>query len=315
MPATIVERLISVQGLLTLLGAMTLTAGGFALIASSYRTSRQELARRLELVRPTIPFASIGKSRRPSDDDPFHMPGYSMPIASRREIVRIFLRLGVSADRALTYFTTIRLGLGALLSAFVWFEVRHIPAFAASSVLTITVMAITAIVAWFVPKLFIDYNVRQRAKAVRAGLPDALELLVVCVEAGLSLEDGLARVVSELKRSQPALADELDLTLADLRILPNRDQALVNLADRVDVPSIRAVVTTLTQALRYGTPLAHSIRVVASDMRNDFLLEMEERANRLPAFLTLPVMLFLMPTIFLVVGGPAALRVIDAFHR
>ena len=145
-------------------------------------------------------------------------------------------------------------------------------------------------------------------------MPDALELLVVCVEAGLSLEDGLDRVVTELRRSQPALADELDLTLADLRILPSRDQALLNFAERIDIPNVRSVVTTLAQTLRYGTPLAQSLRVVAAEMRDDFLIELEERANRLPAYLTLPVILFLMPTIFLVVGGPAALRLFDAFH-
>jgi tight adherence protein C len=179
----------------------------------------------------------------------------------------------------------------------------------------IVIMAMAAIISWFLPMFLIAYGVKQRTKAVRSGLPDALELLVVCVEAGLSLEDGLGRVVNELQRSQPALADELGLTLADLRILPSRDQALTNLADRVDVPSVRSVVTTLTQTLRYGTPLAQSLRVVASEMRNDFLIEMEERANRLPAYLTLPVMLFLMPTIFLIVGGPAALRMLEAFHR
>ena len=119
-----------------------------------------------------------------------------------------------------------------------------------------------------------------------------------------------------MKRSQPALADELNLTLADLKILPSRDQALANLAERVDVPSVRSVVTTLAQTLRYGTPLVQALRVTAAELRNDYLVEMEERANRLPAYLTLPVILFLMPTIFLVVGGPAVLRIIDAFtHR
>src|SRR5581483_4007483 len=142
-----------------------------------------------------------------------------------------------------------------------------------------------------------------------------LELLVVCAEAGLSLEDGLSRIVNELHRAQPALADELGLTLADLKILPSREQALTNLAERVNVPSVRTVVTTLAQTLRYGTPLAQALRVVAAEMRNDFLLEMEERANRLPAFMTLPVMCFLMPTIFLIVGGPAALKLLDSFQN
>ena len=158
----------------------------------------------------------------------------------------------------------------------------------------------------------------RHARLQPLGLPGRAQVaavLAVCVEAGLSLEDGLARVVTELGRSQPALADELGLTLADLKILPSRDQALANFAARIDIPSIRAVITTLAQTLRYGTPLAQSLRVVAAEMRNDALIDLEERANRLPAYMTVPVILFLMPTIFLIVGGPAALRLFDAFHR
>lgn len=315
MTPTLLEGLISAKGLLTLTGAMMLMAGGLALIASSYRTRDQQLVRRLELVEPAVSLAPLHKGSRPTGDDPFRVPAHRMPMASRREIIRNFSRFGVSAERALTLFSLSRFCLGALVGALVWLETRQIAALAASSLLSIVIMAMAAIVAWFLPKLFIDYSVKQRAKAVRAGLPDALELLVVCVEAGLSLEDGLARVVTEIKQSQPALGDELGLTLADLKILPSRDQALTNLADRVDVPSVRGVVMTLTQTLRYGTPLAQSLRVVAAEMRNDSLIEMEERANRLPAYLTLPVMLFLMPAIFLVVGGPAALRIMDAFHK
>jgi tight adherence protein C len=133
----------------------------------------------------------------------------------------------------------------------------------------------------------------------------------VCVEAGLALEDGIDRIAFELKDSRPALADELALTSADLKILPSRDQALANLADRVDVASVRSVVTTLSQTMRYGTPLAQAIRVVAAEMRNESLIQLEERANRLPTMLTIPMMLFIMPTIFLVIGGPSVLRLID----
>ena len=145
------------------------------------------------------------------------------------------------------------------------------------------------------------------------GLPDAIELLVVCVEAGLALEDGIDRIVIELKHSQPKLAEELALTSADLKILSSRDQALANLAERIDTPSVRSVVTTLSQTLRYGTPLAQAMRVVAADMRNDSLFQLEERANRLPVMMTIPMMLFIMPTIFLIVGGPAALKLMDHF--
>ena len=117
-------------------------------------------------------------------------------------------------------------------------------------------------------------------------MPEALDLLVVCVDAGLSLEDGLSRVVSELRASRPALADELALTSADLRILPSRDQALAKMSERVDLASIRSVTTTLAQTLRYGTPLAQALRVIATEMRNDALIQMEQRANQLPALLT-----------------------------
>jgi tight adherence protein C len=153
------------------------------------------------------------------------------------------------------------------------------------------------------------------ADAAVEGLPNALELLVICIEAGLSLEDALDRVVIELRGSHPVLAEQLAITSADLKILPSRDQALANLAERVDRPEIRSVVTTLAQTMRYGTPLAQAMRVVASEMRNEALVALEEKANRLPVLMTVPMMLFIMPTIFLIIGGPAVLHLIDTFLR
>lgn len=315
MASSILENFVTVQGLLTLVGAMLLMAGGLALIASGNRTQNELLARHVELVQPVVAHTMAKGVARPSSDDPFRLPVRGISVASQREIIRYFSKLRVSDDRALTYFVATRLIAATILGALAWIWAWNIAAFASSPLIPIVIMVMAAIISWFLPMLVIAYGVKQRTKQVRSGLPDALELLVVCVEAGLSLEDGFDRVVNELRRSQPALADELGLTLADLRILPSREQALANLAERVDVPSVRSVVTTLTQTLRYGTPLAQALRVVAAEMRNDFLIELEERANRLPAYMTIPVMLFLMPTIFLIVGGPAALRLLDSFHR
>jgi tight adherence protein C len=139
--------------------------------------------------------------------------------------------------------------------------------------------------------------------------------LVICVEAGLSFEDGIDRVAGVLNKSQPALAEELAMTAADLKILPSRDEALAGLAERIDTPSVRSVVTTLSQTLRYGTPLAQGLRVVAGELRNDTLMRLEERANQLPSLMTIPMMLFIMPTIFMIVAGPAVLRVIDVLKH
>ncbi|MCK9915527.1 type II secretion system F family protein [Microbacteriaceae bacterium K1510] len=297
------------------LATLALVVGGVALVASALRTRDSTLARRVAMVEPYGGRAP-GRRQASASEALFRLPASGLSAPSQREISRLFGRLGLSRMQALTAFTISRFVLvaGLGLATFLWLE--RFGSLAGTPLLPLLIAAMVAIVSWFLPMLIISHRLKQRTKAVRSGLPDALELLVVCVEAGLSLEDGLARVVTELKRSQPALADELDLTLADLRILPSRDQALANLAERVDVPSVRSVVTTLVQTLRYGTPLVQALRVTASELRNDYLIELEERANRLPAYLTLPVIVFLMPTIFLIVGGPAALRLIDAFmHR
>jgi len=300
-------------GLLAPLGAMALLAAGVAMIASGLRVRRELVARRVDLVRPRTAAAKPKQEAGPSRLQ--GMPFQRLSLAQQLEISRLFSTVASSSRRAMTYFTVTRLVLaaGSGVLGLLWAD--RLEALAASPVLPVAVAAVATVLGWFLPLLFLRYRLRQRAKVVSAGLPDALELLVICVEAGLSLEDGLARVVKELARSQPALAQELALTAADLKILPSRDEALARLAERVDVPTVRSVVATLSQTLRYGTPLAKSLRTLGAEVRNDFLLQLEERANRLPALLTLPVILFIMPTIFLIIGGPAALRLIDIFPR
>ncbi|AXK82924.1 type II secretion system F family protein [Pseudolabrys taiwanensis] len=305
-----------VSTLPALLAALALAAGGALLIASALRTRDEALARRVAMVEPRGTKFTRRGAPTGTAESLFRLPEGALSAASQREVGRMFSGLGLSPARALTAFTMMRLVVVAVLGIGTFLWLRGFGAFANTPLLPVLLAAMVAIGGWFLPMTIVSYRLKQRTKAVRSGLPDALELLVVCVEAGLSLEDGLDRVVTELKRSQPALADELNLTLADLRILPSRDQALANLAERVDVPSVRSVVTTLAQTLRYGTPLVQALRVTSAELRNDSLIELEERANRLPAYLTLPVIVFLMPTIFLIVGGPAALRLIDVFmHR
>lgn len=168
---------------------------------------------------------------------------------------------------------------------------------------------------WLTPFVIGRSLASDRTRLVVEGLPEAIELMVVCVDAGLALEDTLDRVIAELAHTRPVLVDELSITSADLKLLPNRDQALFGLAKRIDAPSVRSMVMTLSQTMRYGTPLAQALRTVASELRNDSIFRLEERANSLPTLLTIPMMIFIMPTIFLVIGGPAALRLLDTFLR
>ncbi len=306
----------SLTDLPVLLASLALCVAGLALVASGRRTRNEALTRRVGLIEPRFALATPQLTPRPGGEALFRTPMQGISDPSQRQIARFLSHVGIRPNRAVAAFTALRLLVVLIFGVGTYSWASQLDRFAASPLVPVLIAAMAAILGWFVPMFLVSRASKQRTKAVRAGLPDALELLVVCVEAGLSLEDGLARVVTELRNSQPALADELDITLADLAILPSREQALANLAARVDAPSVRSVVTTLAQTLRYGTPLVQALRVTAAELRSDYLIELEERANRLPAYMTIPVIVFLMPTIFLVVGGPAALRLIDAFaHR
>jgi tight adherence protein C len=168
---------------------------------------------------------------------------------------------------------------------------------------------VVAIVFGFAPVLGLRQAIKRRQTRLRRQLPDGLDLLVICAEAGLSLDAGLTRVARELGLSAPDLADELGLTAVELGFLPNRRQALMNLTKRTDLPPIRGVVNTLVQTERYGTPLAHSLRVLSAEFREERMLKAEEKAAKLPATLTVPMILFILPTLFIVIIGPAVIQV------
>ncbi len=165
------------------------------------------------------------------------------------------------------------------------------------------------------PGIWLKNKIDKRYQLIRKGVPDALDLLVICVEAGLSLDAALARVAREFGPGAPELADEFRLTSIELGFLPERRQALDNLAKRADLPAIRALVGSLQQTEKYGTPLAQSLRVLATEFRAERMLRAEEKAARLPATLTVPMVVFILPTLFIVLIGPAVLHVIDAMRK
>jgi hypothetical protein len=153
----------------------------------------------------------------------------------------------------------------------------------------------------------------RRVGRMQKGLPDALDLMVICAEAGLSLDATLNRISRELEASWPELAEEFGITAAELTFLPDRRQAFDNLNARTNMASIRGVVNTLLQTAKFGTPLANSLRVLAAEFRDARMIRAEEKAARLPALLTVPLILFILPTLFIVLLGPAALGIIDTF--
>lgn len=162
------------------------------------------------------------------------------------------------------------------------------------------------------PEIYLSNKSSKRTTEIQKGLPDALDLLVICAEAGLTVDAAFNRVAKELGRAYPELGDEFALTAIELSFLNERKQAFDNLAYRVDLEAVKGVVTTMIQTERYGTPLASALRVLSAEFRNERMMRAEEKAARLPAIMTVPLILFILPVLFVVILGPAACSISDA---
>ncbi|MFA6279398.1 MAG: type II secretion system F family protein [Bdellovibrionales bacterium] len=166
-----------------------------------------------------------------------------------------------------------------------------------------------AFIGWVLPDVIVKNMSQKREDVLRRSAPDALDLLVICAEAGLGLDSAFDRVSREIAPTAPELAQELALTGVELNFLPDRHKALRGLSERIPLPSIIALVNTLIQTEKYGTPLAQALRVLSAEMREDRMMKAEEKAAALPAILTVPMILFILPPLFVVLIGPAALKV------
>jgi tight adherence protein C len=216
---------------------------------------------------------------------------------------------------ALVVFLGLRLILPLILGVLAWIVVRAVVGAALPTVHQLLGAAIGIALGGYAPSLVLRNAIRQRQRKIQKALPDALDLLVISAEAGLSLDGALTRVAREIGFASPELADELGLTAIELGFLPNRGEALRNLMRRVDMPSVRGVVNTLAQTEKYGTPLAQSLRVLALEFRDQRMMKAEEKAGRLPATLTVPMILFILPTLFVVLIGPAIIQVVHTFRH
>ena len=168
------------------------------------------------------------------------------------------------------------------------------------------------ILAYKAPDLYLKNRIQKRSAAIRKGLPDALDLLVICAEAGLTVDAAFGRVARELGKAYPELGDEFALTSIELGFLTDRRLAFENLANRIDLDAVRGVVATMIQTEKYGTPLASALRVLSAEFRNERMMRAEEKAARLPAIMTVPLILFILPVLFIVILGPAACSINDA---
>jgi tight adherence protein C len=232
-----------------------------------------------------------------------------------RDAVDRLARAGWRSKDALIIYLFSRLTLpifagGMALIAFYGLEVANI-----EPVFRLIVVMVCTIAGFMLPNVFVSNMQSRRRKNLLKATPDMIDLMVICTEAGLSLDATISRVAREIYQASPEMADELTVTSSELAYLAERQQALDNWRRRVDLPAIQALCTTLLQTEKFGTPLAQALRVLALEQRDERMLRAEEKAARLPAIMTIPLITCILPSLFVVVIGPAILNVMDALMK
>ena len=227
----------------------------------------------------------------------------------------LLAQAGMRSNEAMIRYLFARLAMPFVFGALVLFDSYSTHIIPIPERFRLAAIAAAAFVGFFAPGVYIKNLITKRQHQLQLGLPDGLDLMVICAEAGLSLDAGLTRVARELEPSWPELSEELGLTAAELTFLPERRQAFENLNARTNMSAIRGVVNTLLQTAKFGTPLAQSLRVLAAEFREARITRAEEKAARLPAMLTVPMILFILPTLFIVLLGPAGMTIADTFSK
>jgi tight adherence protein C len=295
-----------------------LAAGGAALLllalplaAAAERSER--IARRLLSAQRAAGVDRVGVERGASDRllglvsalGAVLLRGRLLSARTVAELEQTLLAAGLRGDQALPVFLGAKVA-GLLLLPLAAFS--GLAGFGAGGQTLLLGTVGAAIAGMLLPDL-IARRMRARYLAeLERGLPDALDMLVICAEAGLGLEAAVQRVAEEIRPAHRAVGAEFRLTASEMKILADRRLALTNMGERTGVDTLKRLATTLSQTLQYGTPLAQALRTLAAEMRQEQLIRFEARAARLPVLLTLPMIVFILPTLFLIVAGPAVLR-------
>lgn len=236
--------------------------------------------------------------------------GSTVPIfspAQQKEVHQKLVRSGIRNVKAPLIVSASAIlcgcGLAAAATLFAWPYLEHQP-----MVLKPVVSIMALYLGTLLPRLVLDRIAASRRTAIQDSLPDALDLLVICTNAGLSMGMALQRVASEMSDTAPELSDELTLTASEMQVSGDVAQVLENLADRTDLPAIRSMVSTLTNALQFGTSVAQALRVLAKSERTARMMRLEEQAAKLAVKITFPMMVFILPTIMIIAVGPAVLN-------
>ncbi len=226
------------------------------------------------------------------------------------EEVRAHLKMaGLRGQAPLVTYMFFRIAMPIILFAAALVYLLFIGTFSYPPIVKFGIALSIGFVGFYAPNVFVHNMVVKRQQAIKQAFPDALDMLLICVQSGMSVEAAFGKVSKEVMSSSLELAEEFSLTTAELSYLPERRQAFENLGKRIGLAGVKAVATSLIQAERYGTPVSQALRVMAKENRNIRMSEAEQKAAALPPKLTVPMILFFLPVLFVVILGPAAITI------
>ncbi|GAB3626165.1 fimbrial protein [Pandoraea terrae] len=248
----------------------------------------------------------------------FAMLGERVPFINAMQRIKLaeqLVRAGFRDRRAVSVMIGFKLFTGGLLALAAIAVGPHVPRLGEYFVFRALMMGGALISGMIVPEYLLGYRIERRQKMITSCLPDALDLLIICTNAGNSLVVGVGRVARELRAICPPLADEFSVTADEMQVGGDTSAALRNLANRIGLTSVRSLVSTLIQSQQYGTPITQSLRVLSRTERSAQMMALEEKAAKLATKMTLPMMLFILPTVGLIAAGPAIIRLVVLFRQ
>lgn len=311
-------------GNILLLVLLVLGVYAYVRAGSSWRARVAERARTRAVWAPNAGLTPNGKGAKGLRD---HMTragralaivGEHVPIFDAKQRAKLTLacrRAGLYGQRAVSVLVGVKFTAGISAGACAVVFGTRVPVFGQFLALRALLMIAAFIVAMIIPEYALSFWARRRRRQIAAMLPDALDLLVICTNAGNSLGVGIQRVAKEIRMASAPLAAELDMTASELHLGGDMSLALRNFSERVDLPSVRSLVSTLIQSQQYGTPISIALKTLSKSSRTQAMLELEEKAAKLAPKMTLPMMLFILPTVAIIAAGPAVLRLMSVFGK
>jgi tight adherence protein C len=297
-------------------GALLFATGAFALLQTIIYEKRQTARVQLARGQALLPAEAQQEVRKNGWERVLATLGRSilrigfLSARTRAELELTLASSGLRGRAGLEVFIGSKIGMLIALPLLGMLALREIHLLSVLHTPTIrnVLLLVLAVIGLLAPDMVVRWRRKNYIQRVELGLPDALDLLMICSQAGLGLKAAIVRVANEMQVGTPAIGQELAMTATELEIMDSR-KALQNMGSRTGVEGLVRLSNTLLQSMQYGTPLTDSMRLLSAEMRTDTLTRFEAKAARLGVLLTLPMIVFILPCLFIIVGGPAAIQV------